>query len=111
MSKKETQISRIEPKLFSDNFLFNKFSDDIDNFQDHFRELEDRVKKTNTNGFQEIKYFSSYREYGKNGEIIKDLEKGTHYQNNNGKGFVKALCKKNNNKTVQYSGNFDVNKN
>lgn len=138
MGKKETQLTqlnRVEPtkektsyfptiwnpfsgisewSIFGNNNEIgdiNRFSDDIDNFSEHFRELENNLmKKSNTNGFQEVRSFTTYKQFGKNGKVINNLERGTHYKYDNGKGFIKAVRKEHDGKVNEYTGEFNIKK-
>lgn len=62
--------------IFRGDDFFGKFLGDIPDFQ----------KK----GYYEVKSYSSYKEY-KDGKLVKSDEKGYHYKNDNGKGFMKMI--------------------
>ena len=89
MSKKprvEEPEDIINPNsLFSGSFfgnnLMDKFAKHFEDFEKNFRELDCQ------NGFQEIKTFSSVKQF-ENGKIIKDESQSAHFRNNNGEGFV-----------------------
>jgi len=79
--------------LFGQNRFFNKLTQDITNFHNNFNQQFainfENLEKNNFH-FQEVKSYSSHIEY-KDGKIVKKDEKGVHYVNNNGKGFIKKI--------------------
>ena len=87
----------------------NKFTDDFENFQKHFSDLEGKLmRKSKMEGYQEIKSYTTYKQIDKNGKVIKADEIGTHYKYNNGEGFVKAVKKMPDGRMHEYMGEFDV---
>jgi len=75
-------FSRFREKDFLDVFM-----KDMNNFDNNFVNLE---KNLGTNGYTEVKKYSSFVEY-KDGKIVKKDEKGVHLKNENGKGFLRVI--------------------
>jgi len=69
--------------------LFSNFTNFHKRFEKYFENLEKNIQSGN-GGFQEVRSYSSYVEY-KDGKIVKKDEKGVHYFNDNGKGFIKRI--------------------
>lgn len=75
--------------IFSDRF-FGRLMGDVTDFQSQFKNLEEELSRRDNKGYCEVKSYSSYVEY-KDGKVVKKDEKGYHYKNDNGKGFMKVL--------------------
>jgi len=97
----DEKLSVYNPDLsvFGGPGFFSKFSEDITNFHNRFhQQFEEHFENLGKNiqnqkhGFHEVKSFSSHIEY-KDGKVVKKNEKGIHYVNDNGKGFVKTIQK------------------
>jgi len=94
--KKREILKESEP-FFHTGTIFQNFFND---FERSFQNIENQIPKK---GFQKIQQFQSFQSF-ENGKMVENNQKGFMMEVEDGKGFVKTMCKGKDGKVIMNEG-------